>query len=217
MTGPCRVERPARRPTRWRRASWEPRRRLDLGPRRPAPLRSGRGGATGDAPLAAHAWPRSAPSHSTQSFTPAGLQRSLAAQQAGGQDPAARPTGRGRGGQHLRRRGAVAGGDQPGCRRIRSGRAADLHAALVAVLERPSPTAARALRDYRTVDGDTGAHQRHLDCYGRGRASRATAAARRCVDACSTGGAPRGARRARHAERGCAPPPRPAAAVGSPP
>lgn len=63
----------------------------------------------------------------------------------------------------------------PAARRIGRARAGALHDAIVTVLGEAVTHGGTRLRDYRTLDGDTGAHQWHLDCYGR-----AGAPCRRC-------------------------------------
>lgn len=55
----------------------------------------------------------------------------------------------------------------PVARRVGPGRAARLRDAIVAVLSEAIDHGGTRLRDYRTPAGDTGAHQWHLDCYGR--------------------------------------------------
>lgn len=55
----------------------------------------------------------------------------------------------------------------PVARRVGPERAARLHAALLAVLGAAIEHGGTRLRDYRSVAGDTGRHQFHLDCYGR--------------------------------------------------
>lgn len=55
----------------------------------------------------------------------------------------------------------------PVARRLGAERAGRLHAAVVAVLGEAIDHGGTRLRDYRTPAGDTGAHQWHLDCYGR--------------------------------------------------
>ncbi len=55
----------------------------------------------------------------------------------------------------------------PVARRVGMERAARLHDAIVAVLDEAITHGGTRLRDYRTPAGDTGAHQWHLDCYGR--------------------------------------------------
>jgi formamidopyrimidine-DNA glycosylase len=166
MTGVLSVERPAAPDDRWRRASWvlddgstlaldDQRRfgRVAVVPRddhRSLPTLA----ALGPEPLEA-------------GFTPAGLHRALA---GGGQVVKTRLLGQ----------RVVAGvgniyadealwraGINPAARRIGPARAAALHAALVAVLAEAVAHGGTRLRDYRTLDGDTGAHQWHLDCYGR--------------------------------------------------
>lgn len=102
-----------------------------------------------------------------ESFTPTGLHQALA---GGGQAVKTRLLGQ----------RVVAGvgniyadealwraGINPVARRIGPARAAALHDALVAVLGEAVAHGGTRLRNYRTVDGDTGAHQWHLDCYGR--------------------------------------------------
>ncbi len=55
----------------------------------------------------------------------------------------------------------------PVSRRVGPDRAAALHGALVEVLSEAIAHGGTRLRNYRSVEGDTGAHQWHLDCYGR--------------------------------------------------
>src|SRR5699024_7232960 len=52
-------------------------------------------------------------------------------------------------------------------RRITRPGARRLHAAIVEVLRAGIENGGTTLRDYRTVDGGSGANQHHLDCYGR--------------------------------------------------
>jgi formamidopyrimidine-DNA glycosylase len=46
--------------------------------------------------------------------------------------------------------------------------AARLRAALIDVLAEGIANGGTTLRDYRALDGSSGDHQNHLDCYGRG-------------------------------------------------
>lgn len=55
----------------------------------------------------------------------------------------------------------------PVARRVGPERTERLHGAIVAVLTEAIAHGGTRLRDYRTPAGDTGAHQWHLDCYGR--------------------------------------------------
>ncbi|MBS1848935.1 MAG: bifunctional DNA-formamidopyrimidine glycosylase/DNA-(apurinic or apyrimidinic site) lyase [Actinobacteria bacterium] len=55
----------------------------------------------------------------------------------------------------------------PAARRIGPTRAARLHEAIVTVLTEAITNGGTRLRDYRTIEGDTGRHQWQLDCYGR--------------------------------------------------
>lgn len=55
----------------------------------------------------------------------------------------------------------------PVTRRVGQERSALLHRALVDVLTEALDHGGTRLRDYRSLRGDTGTHQRHLDCYGR--------------------------------------------------
>lgn len=55
----------------------------------------------------------------------------------------------------------------PRARRVGPERCARLHEAIVAVLTAALDHGGTRLRDYRSVAGDTGRHQFHLDCYGR--------------------------------------------------
>ena len=55
----------------------------------------------------------------------------------------------------------------PFTHRVGLDRARLLHATLRQVLSESLDHGGTRLRDYRTVEGDTGAHQLHLDCYGR--------------------------------------------------
>jgi len=66
----------------------------------------------------------------------------------------------------------------PAARRISRPAAARLREAIVDVLDQGIANGGTTLRDYRTVDGGTGANQHRLDCYGR-----AGAACHRCGDA----------------------------------
>ncbi len=58
-------------------------------------------------------------------------------------------------------------GINPAVHRLGPARAARLHSAIVAVLTEAIDHGGTRLRDYRTVEGDTGGHQKHLDTYGR--------------------------------------------------
>ncbi len=58
-------------------------------------------------------------------------------------------------------------GINPVARRVGPARAAALHRAIVDVLAAAVDHGGTRLRNYRTIEGDTGAHQWHLDCYGR--------------------------------------------------
>ncbi len=76
-------------------------------------------------------------------------------------------------------------GINPVARRVGPARATSLHQAIVDVLAAAVDHGGTRLRNYRTIEGDTGAHQWHLDCYGRaGRpcARCGTALQRRVVD-----------------------------------
>jgi formamidopyrimidine-DNA glycosylase len=55
----------------------------------------------------------------------------------------------------------------PGSRRVSRPAAARLHAALLEVLAAGIANGGTTLRDYRDVDGSSGANQFHLACYGR--------------------------------------------------
>lgn len=55
----------------------------------------------------------------------------------------------------------------PATRKISRPQAARLHTALREVLAAGLANGGTTLRDYRTVNGGTGANQHHLDCYGR--------------------------------------------------
>ncbi|MFN0093063.1 MAG: bifunctional DNA-formamidopyrimidine glycosylase/DNA-(apurinic or apyrimidinic site) lyase [Acidimicrobiales bacterium] len=55
----------------------------------------------------------------------------------------------------------------PARRRVSRPQAAALLTALQAVLQAGIDNGGTTLRDYRTVSGDEGAHQHHLECYGR--------------------------------------------------
>lgn len=58
-------------------------------------------------------------------------------------------------------------GIAPRARRVGRDRSARLHEAIVSVLAEAIEHGGTRLRDYRSVAGDTGRHQFHLDCYGR--------------------------------------------------
>ncbi len=58
-------------------------------------------------------------------------------------------------------------GINPSTRRISRNRVARLHQAIIDVLTEAIEHGGTRLRDYRSIDGDTGRHQHHLDCYGR--------------------------------------------------
>jgi formamidopyrimidine-DNA glycosylase len=58
-------------------------------------------------------------------------------------------------------------GVHPAARRLTRSQAARLLVALRDVLAEGVEHGGTTLRDYRTVDGRAGAHQAHLDCYGR--------------------------------------------------
>jgi formamidopyrimidine-DNA glycosylase len=58
-------------------------------------------------------------------------------------------------------------GVNPAARRLSRGRTVELHRALLDVLEAGVTNGGTTLRDYRTVDGNTGSNQLHLRCYGR--------------------------------------------------
>ncbi len=58
-------------------------------------------------------------------------------------------------------------GIHPGARRLSRPRAATLLAAIRHVLRAGIPHGGTRLRDYRSLEGDTGANQLHLACYGR--------------------------------------------------
>jgi formamidopyrimidine-DNA glycosylase len=58
-------------------------------------------------------------------------------------------------------------GVHPAARRVGLGRCSRLHAAIIAVLTEAIAHGGTRLRDYRSIAGDTGNHQFHLDCYGR--------------------------------------------------
>jgi formamidopyrimidine-DNA glycosylase len=58
-------------------------------------------------------------------------------------------------------------GIDPARRQITRAEAARLHGALRAVLAQGIANGGTTLRDYRTFDGDPGANQHELDCYGR--------------------------------------------------
>ena len=58
-------------------------------------------------------------------------------------------------------------GVHPGARRVSRPAAARLRDAVVEVLAEGLDHGGTTLRDYRTVDGGTGANQHRLDCYGR--------------------------------------------------
>jgi formamidopyrimidine-DNA glycosylase len=58
-------------------------------------------------------------------------------------------------------------GVAPHARRVGRDRCARLHEAIVSVLAEAIDHGGTRLRDYRSVAGDTGRHQFHLDCYGR--------------------------------------------------
>lgn len=58
-------------------------------------------------------------------------------------------------------------GIDPAARRVSRPAAARLHAALVAVLQAGVDNGGTTLRDYRTVAGEIGSNQLHLQCYGR--------------------------------------------------
>lgn len=55
----------------------------------------------------------------------------------------------------------------PGTRRVGLDRCGPLRDAIVGALQDGLAHGGTRLRDYRTMDGDTGGHQYHLDCYGR--------------------------------------------------
>ena len=56
----------------------------------------------------------------------------------------------------------------PAARTVTRAAAARLHTAVIEVLTAGIENGGTTLRDYRTVDGGSGANQHHLDCYGRG-------------------------------------------------
>ncbi len=58
-------------------------------------------------------------------------------------------------------------GIHPGARQVSRPAAARLHRAVVDVLDEGIEHGGTTLRDYRTVDGGSGANQHRLDCYGR--------------------------------------------------
>ena len=55
----------------------------------------------------------------------------------------------------------------PAARRVSRDRCGPLRDAIVSTLQEGLTHGGTRLRDYRTLDGDTGGHQFHLDCYGR--------------------------------------------------
>lgn len=55
----------------------------------------------------------------------------------------------------------------PAARQVSRPAAARLHAAIVEVLDQGIANGGTTLRDYRTVEGGSGANQHRLDCYGR--------------------------------------------------
>lgn len=76
-------------------------------------------------------------------------------------------------------------GINPVMRRLGPERAAKLHRAIIDVVREAIDHGGTRLRDYRSIAGDTGEHQYHLDCYGRaGQPCRrcGTLLARRMVD-----------------------------------
>lgn len=58
-------------------------------------------------------------------------------------------------------------GVHPGARTVTRRKAAALHEAIVHVLRQGVDNGGTTLRDYVDADGDEGANQHHLDCYGR--------------------------------------------------
>lgn len=58
-------------------------------------------------------------------------------------------------------------GIRPTTRRLGAARAASLHEAIVAVLDRAVSDGGTTLRDYRDASGSQGSHQSRLRCYGR--------------------------------------------------